>query len=234
MEAGRPCPKKREEHRELEGAFLRLHLAHRYVDAVADGREHIKADAQRQSGESTGSSPGTNALMLSAAKPAYLKTPSAARSAAISSVSSGRLCPSRPSARPPSQFTPASATRRAAPRSPAHAKNNRLNAPKITLRARRGTASRPPATAAETQTKIVPMKTPYQHCSTQRTRQGAPFHKNFTAITSISIFESPQRMHETPFIISISHCSDPSICPFMNAKIHKNSRISPYLSSKLV
>jgi hypothetical protein len=110
-----------------------------YCADVAAGKvESEKLSPSGRAGESTGSRPGTRALTVSAAKPAYLKPHSTARSSKINKISSGLLWASRPSESPPSQLIPASSTRMAAPFKPAHAKNSRLNAASTALRSHLG------------------------------------------------------------------------------------------------
>ena len=49
-----------QKHRKPEGAFFRFGATRSHIRAVADGREHIEADAQRQDGGECRQQPGRN------------------------------------------------------------------------------------------------------------------------------------------------------------------------------
>ena len=137
--AGGTVAEEGKEHKEPQGIAGGLHMADGHVDAVADGREDVEADAQGQGRRQDRQQAGhMKVLTVSAANPAYLKTASTPRSATISRVSSTFLKGRCFSARPPSQLRAASPTSRAAPRRPDQAKNARLNRQSTALRAKRG------------------------------------------------------------------------------------------------
>ena len=58
--AGRAMAEEGQKHRKPEGAFFRFGAARSHIRAVADGREHIEADAQRQGGGECRQQPGRN------------------------------------------------------------------------------------------------------------------------------------------------------------------------------
>src|SRR5699024_3433596 len=89
--------------------------------------------------DTTGTAPGSSALMFWAAKPAYLKKPSTAKSRATAAASSGFLAlPARASASPASQLRAQNASSSAAAPYPPQTQNSRLTAASAAFRARGG------------------------------------------------------------------------------------------------
>lgn len=111
-----------QEHRELKGAFFRLGAAHGNINAVADGRKHVKADAQRQRRGEHRQQPRHNSIDAFGRKACILKAAQHGQVQQHQHRQQWFLWASHPSHSPPSQLIQASNTKTAAPFSPAQAK----------------------------------------------------------------------------------------------------------------